>query len=129
LEERPNRLLKRYVSSSSALILKFPRKLNGTRQAFIISSAVKPFNPKVYTRHIVVINPHKRILMVFQAEQRLRMLIGLLTGNYPRRPPFGLRRKNGWRTNHSARPTGSYQKLARQGQQMTLSGITSVTTF
>jgi hypothetical protein len=43
---------------------------------------MKPFNPKEYARHIIVMNLHKRILLVFPSGARIANTSGLLTGDY-----------------------------------------------
>ena len=50
--------------------------------SFYYSGEMKPFNPKEYRRHIIVMNLHKRILMVFPSGEKIENASGLLTGDY-----------------------------------------------
>ncbi len=50
--------------------------------SFYYSGEMKPFDPKEYRRHIVVINLHKRILLVFPSGAKIDNTAGLLTGDY-----------------------------------------------
>lgn len=50
--------------------------------SFYYSGEMRPFDPKEYRRHIIVMNLHKRILMVFPNGAKINDLSGLLTGNY-----------------------------------------------
>jgi hypothetical protein len=49
---------------------------------FYYSGEMKPFNPKEYKRYIIVMNLHKRILMVFPSGAKIDNGSGLLTGDY-----------------------------------------------
>jgi hypothetical protein len=52
--------------------------------AFFYSGQMPPFNPKEYTRHIVVFNFHKQdcIRLVFPSGARVKNESGLLEGDY-----------------------------------------------
>jgi hypothetical protein len=50
--------------------------------SFYYSGEMKPFNPKDYMRHIIVMNLHKRILLVFPSGSKIDNSLGLLTGDY-----------------------------------------------
>lgn len=50
--------------------------------SFYYSGYMKPFDPKEYRRHIIVMNLHKRILMVFPSGAKIDNKLGLLTGDY-----------------------------------------------
>jgi hypothetical protein len=50
--------------------------------SFYYSGEMKPFDPKEYRRHIIVMNLHKRILMVFPSGAKIDNTLGLLTGDY-----------------------------------------------
>ena len=50
--------------------------------SFYYSGEMKPFDPKEYRRHIIVMNLHKRILMVFPSGAKIDNSSGLLTGDY-----------------------------------------------
>jgi hypothetical protein len=50
--------------------------------SFYYSGEMKLFDPKEYRRHIVVMNFHKRILMVFPSGAKIDNTSGLLTGDY-----------------------------------------------
>ncbi len=50
--------------------------------SFYYSGEIKPFNPKDYARHIIVMNLHKRILMVFPSGAKIDNSSGLLIGNH-----------------------------------------------
>jgi hypothetical protein len=50
--------------------------------SFYYSGEIKPFDPKEYRRHIIVMNLHKRIMMVFPSGAKIDDASGLLTGDY-----------------------------------------------
>ncbi|RZA01709.1 MAG: DUF1801 domain-containing protein [Sphingobacteriaceae bacterium] len=50
--------------------------------SFYYSGEMKPFDPKEYKRHIIVMNLHKRILLVFPSGAKIDNSSGLLTGDY-----------------------------------------------
>ncbi|HWZ16424.1 MAG TPA: DUF1801 domain-containing protein [Mucilaginibacter sp.] len=50
--------------------------------SFYYTGEMKPFDPKNYARHIIVMNLHKRILMVFPSGAKIDNASGLLTGDY-----------------------------------------------
>jgi len=50
--------------------------------AFYYTGEMKPFNPKEYKRHIIVMNLRNRILMVFPSGGKIDNDGGLLTGDY-----------------------------------------------
>ena len=50
--------------------------------SFYYAGDMKPFDPKEYRRHIIVMNLHKRILLVFPSGAKIDNTSGLLTGDY-----------------------------------------------
>ena len=50
--------------------------------SFYYSGEMKPFDPKEYRRHIIVMNLHKRIMLVFPSGDKIDNSSGLLTGDY-----------------------------------------------
>ena len=50
--------------------------------SFYYSGVIKPFDPKEYRRHIIVMNLHRRILLVFPSGAKIDNSSGLLTGDY-----------------------------------------------
>ena len=50
--------------------------------SFLYTGDMKSFNPKEYKRHIIVMNLHKRILLVFPSGAKVNDTSGLLTGDY-----------------------------------------------
>ncbi len=50
--------------------------------SFYYSGEMKPFDPKEYKRHIIVMNLHKRILLVFPSGAKINNDNNLLTGDY-----------------------------------------------
>ena len=50
--------------------------------SFLYTGDMKPFNPKEYKRHIIVMHLHKRILLVFPSGAKVNDTSGLLTGDY-----------------------------------------------
>ncbi|WDF77789.1 DUF1801 domain-containing protein [Mucilaginibacter sp. AW1-7] len=50
--------------------------------SFLYTGEMKPFNPKEYKRYIMVMNLHKRILLVFPSGAKVNDTSGLLTGDY-----------------------------------------------
>lgn len=50
--------------------------------SFYYTGDMKPFDPKEYRRHIIVMNLHKRILLVFPSGAKIDNTSGLLTGDY-----------------------------------------------
>jgi hypothetical protein len=50
--------------------------------SFLYTGEMKPFNPKEYKRHIIVMNLHKRILLVFPSGAKVNDTLGLLEGDY-----------------------------------------------
>jgi len=50
--------------------------------SFYYSGELRPFDPKEYLRYIIVMNLHKRILMVFPSGAKIDNASGLLTGDY-----------------------------------------------
>ena len=50
--------------------------------SFYYTGDMKPFDPKEYRRHIIVMNLHKRILLVFPSGAKIDNASGLLTGDY-----------------------------------------------
>lgn len=51
--------------------------------SFLYTGEMKPFNPKEYKRYIIVMNLHKRILLVFPGGAKVNDKSGLLEGDYP----------------------------------------------
>ncbi|MFD0750956.1 DUF1801 domain-containing protein [Mucilaginibacter calamicampi] len=50
--------------------------------SFYYTGEMKPFDRKEYKRHIIVMNLHKRILLVFPSGAKIDNSSGLLTGDY-----------------------------------------------
>ena len=50
--------------------------------SFYYSGEMKPFDPKEYKRYIIVMNLHKRMLLVFPSGAKIDNTSGLLTGDY-----------------------------------------------
>ena len=50
--------------------------------SFYYTGEMKPFDPKEYKRHIIVMNLHKRILLVFPSGARINNDNNLLSGDY-----------------------------------------------
>ena len=50
--------------------------------SFYYTGAMKPFNPKEYKQYIIVMNLHKRILLVFPSGAKINNDSNLLTGEY-----------------------------------------------
>jgi hypothetical protein len=50
--------------------------------SFYYTGEMKPFNPKEYKRHIIVMNLHNRILMVLSSGAKVNDTSGLLEGDY-----------------------------------------------
>lgn len=50
--------------------------------SFYYTGQMKPFDPKEYRRHIIVMNLHKRLLLVFPSGAKIDNTSGLLTGDY-----------------------------------------------
>ena len=50
--------------------------------SFYYSGDIKPFDPKEYRRHIIVMNLHKRIMLVFPSGAKIDNTSGMLTGDY-----------------------------------------------
>ena len=50
--------------------------------SFVYTGEMKLFNPKEYKRHIIVMNLHKRILLVFPSGAKVNDTSGLLEGDY-----------------------------------------------
>ncbi len=50
--------------------------------SFYYTGEMQPFDPKEYKRHIIVMNLHKRIMMVFPSGAKIDNANGLLTGDY-----------------------------------------------
>jgi hypothetical protein len=50
--------------------------------SFLYTGDMNPFNPKEYKRYIIVMNLHKRILLVFPSGAKVNDTSGLLTGDY-----------------------------------------------
>lgn len=50
--------------------------------SFYYSGEMKLFDPKEYRRHIIVMNLHRRILLVFPSGAKIDNASGLLTGDY-----------------------------------------------
>lgn len=50
--------------------------------SFYYSGEMKAFDPKTYKRHIIVMNLHKRVLMVFPHGAKIDNTAGILTGDY-----------------------------------------------
>lgn len=50
--------------------------------SFLYTGEMKPFNPKEYKRYIIVMNLHKRILLVFPGGAKVNDKSGLLEGDY-----------------------------------------------
>nr|WP_294790483.1 DUF1801 domain-containing protein [uncultured Mucilaginibacter sp.] len=50
--------------------------------SFYYTGEMKPFDPKEYKRHIIVMNLHKRIMMVFPSGAKIANDNNLLTGDY-----------------------------------------------
>ena len=51
--------------------------------SFYYTGQMKPFNPKEYKQYIIVMNLHKRILLVFPSGAKISNDSNLLTGDYP----------------------------------------------
>ncbi|HEY9196841.1 MAG TPA: DUF1801 domain-containing protein [Mucilaginibacter sp.] len=50
--------------------------------SFLYTGEMKPFNPKEYKQYIIVMNLHKRILLVFPSGAKVNDTSGLLEGDY-----------------------------------------------
>jgi hypothetical protein len=50
--------------------------------SFLYTGEMRPFNPKEYKRYIIVMNLHKRILLVFPSGAKVNDTTGLLEGDY-----------------------------------------------
>ena len=50
--------------------------------SFYYTGEMRPFNPKEYKQYIIVMNLHKRILMVFPSGAKINNDNNLLTGDY-----------------------------------------------
>ncbi len=50
--------------------------------SFYYTGEMKPFNPKEYKQYIIVMNLHKRILLVFPSGAKINNDSNLLTGDY-----------------------------------------------
>ena len=50
--------------------------------SFYYTGPMKPFNPKEYKQYIIVMNLHKRILLVFPSGEKIDNSDGLLSGDY-----------------------------------------------
>jgi len=50
--------------------------------SFLYTGEMKPFNPKEYKRYIIVMNLHKRILLVFPSGAKVNDTSELLEGDY-----------------------------------------------
>ena len=50
--------------------------------SFYYTGQIKSFDPKEYRRHIIVMNLHKRLLLVFPSGAKIDNTLGLLTGDY-----------------------------------------------
>ncbi|MDN3583476.1 DUF1801 domain-containing protein [Mucilaginibacter flavus] len=50
--------------------------------SFLYTGEMKSFEPKEYKRYIIVMNLHKRILLVFPSGAKVADTTGLLTGDY-----------------------------------------------
>jgi len=50
--------------------------------SFLYTGGMKPFNPTEYKRYIMVMNLHKRILLVFPSGAKVNDTSGLLEGDY-----------------------------------------------
>jgi len=50
--------------------------------SFYYTGEMKPFDPKEYKQYIIVMNLHKRILLVFPSGARISNDSNLLTGDY-----------------------------------------------
>lgn len=50
--------------------------------SFYYTGEMKPFDPKEYKRHIIVMNLRKRIMLVFPSGAKISNTDGLLTGDY-----------------------------------------------
>jgi hypothetical protein len=50
--------------------------------SFLYTGQMKAFNAKEYKRHIIVMNVHKRILLVFPSGAKVNDSSGLLEGSY-----------------------------------------------
>ena len=50
--------------------------------SFLYTGEMKLFNPKEFKRHIIVMNLHKRILLVFPSGAKVNDTSGLLEGDY-----------------------------------------------
>ncbi len=50
--------------------------------SFLYTGQMKPFNPKEYKQYIIVMNLHKRILLVFPSGAKVNDTSGLLKGDY-----------------------------------------------
>jgi hypothetical protein len=55
-------------------------KWNGP--SFLYTGPMAPFNPKEYKQYIIVMNLHKRILLVFPSGARVNDNTGLMEGDY-----------------------------------------------
>jgi len=50
--------------------------------SFYYTGEMKPFNPKEYKQYLIVMNLHKRILLVFPSGAKINNDSNLLTGDY-----------------------------------------------
>ena len=71
--------LRRVILSIDAEIAE---EIKWNAPSFYYSGEMKPFDPKEYLRHIIVMNLHKRILLVFPSGAKIGNASGLLTGDY-----------------------------------------------
>lgn len=62
--------------------LEIAEEIKWNAPSFYYAGDMKPFDPKEYRRHIIVMNLHKRILMVFPSGAKIDNTSGLLTGDY-----------------------------------------------
>ncbi len=71
--------LRRVILSADAEIAE---EIKWNAPSFYFIGDMKPFDPKEYRRHIIVMNLHKRIMLVFPSGAKIDNATGLLTGNY-----------------------------------------------
>lgn len=78
--------IKKIVETLRQIILstdpEIAEEIKWNAPSFYYSGEMKPFDPKEYLRHIIVMNLHKRILLVFPTGAKIDNAAGLLTGDY-----------------------------------------------
>ncbi|WP_448698694.1 DUF1801 domain-containing protein [Mucilaginibacter sp. AW1-3] len=71
--------LRRIILSADAEI---GEEIKWNAPSFFYTGEMRPFNPKEYKRHIIVMNLHKRILLVLPSGAKVNDTSGLLEGSY-----------------------------------------------